>query len=200
VVQIRSRAPLRLGVSGGGTDVSPYCDIYGGCVLNATIDRYAYAMINTGTDSMVHFVASDLQSSVDLPVASFYELDDEFRLHKAVYNEIIKTYNNNEPIALTLRTYCDAPAGSGLGSSSTLVVAILKAFMELLNIPLDDYSLARLAFRIERIDCGYQGGRQDQYTATFGFIRECRGSLRILLPRKAVMLKPEILMPSKQCI
>lgn len=168
MVQIRSRAPLRLGVSGGGTDVSPYCDIYGGCVLNATIDRYAYAMINTGTDSMVHFVASDLQSSVDLPVASFYELDDEFRLHKAVYNEIIKTYNNNEPIALTLRTYCDAPAGSGLGSSSTLVVAILKAFMELLNIPLDDYSLARLAFRIERIDCGYQGGRQDQYTATFG--------------------------------
>ena len=137
-------------------------------MLNATIDRYAYAMINTADDDKVRFVASDLDSSIELPMSERYELEGDFRLHKAVYNEIIKTYNNNEPISLTLRTYCDAPVGSGLGSSSTLVVAMIKAFMELLNIPLDDYSLAGLAFRIERVDCGFQGGRQDQYAATFG--------------------------------
>ncbi len=166
--QIRARAPLRLGIAGGGTDVSPYCDQHGGAVLNATIDRYAYATITTRNDNTVCFVASDLRQKIELPLSSQYELGDEFQLHKAVYNEIVKTYNNNQPLALTLNTFCDAPAGSGLGSSSTLVVTMIKAFMELLNLPIDDYTLAALAFKIERVDCGFQGGRQDQYAATFG--------------------------------
>ena len=167
-MKIRARAPLRLGISGGGTDVSPYCDIYGGAVLNATIDRYAYAMISPNEGDEVCFVAGDLQESVRLPVSREYELDGKFSLHKAAYNEIVRNYNDNQPISMTLTTYCDAPVGSGLGSSSTLVVAIVKAFMELLNLPIDDYMLARLAFKIEREDCGFQGGRQDQYAATFG--------------------------------
>lgn len=166
--QIRARAPLRLGIAGGGTDVSPFCDQHGGAVLNATIDRYAYATITTRDDSKVSFIASDMQQESVLPVADYYELNTDFKLHKAVYNEIIKTYNSNQPIALTLNTFCDAPVGSGLGSSSTLVVTMIKAFMELLNLPIDDYRLASLAFKIERIDCGFQGGRQDQYAATFG--------------------------------
>lgn len=167
-MQIRARAPLRLGIAGGGTDVSPYCDQHGGAVLNATIDRYAYATITTRDDDKLCLIASDRQLESVLPLRDHYSLDDEFRLHKAVYNEIIKTYNDGEPIALTLNTFCDAPVGSGLGSSSTLVVTMIKAFMELLNLPLDDYSLASLAFKIERIDCALQGGRQDQYAATFG--------------------------------
>lgn len=167
-MEIRARAPLRLGIAGGGTDVSPYCDIHGGAVLNATIDRYAYAVISTDDDTCVKFIATDMQSSIELPLSERYELEGGFLLHKAVYNEIVKTYNNNQPIALTLTTFCDAPIGSGLGSSSTLVVTMIKAFMELLNLPIDDYRLAQLAFKIEREDCGFQGGRQDQYAATFG--------------------------------
>jgi D-glycero-alpha-D-manno-heptose-7-phosphate kinase len=165
---VRARAPLRLGLAGGGTDVSPYCDIHGGYVLNAAIDRYAYAVIKTLDEPYVRFVSTDQQKekvkAVDEPLALNGNLD----LHKAVYNEMIQRYNGGKRIALELSTFCDAPAGSGLGSSSTLVVVMIRAFAELLNLPLDDYAIAHLAFKIERVDCGLQGGRQDQYSATFG--------------------------------
>ncbi len=165
---IRARAPLRLGLAGGGTDVSPYCDIHGGYVLNAAIDRYAYAVIRTLDEPYVRFLASDQQLEVTQAIDAPLSLDGRLDLHKAVYNEIIHRYNNGKAIALELSTFCEAPAGSGLGSSSTLVVVMIRAFVELLNLPVDDYTIARLAYKIERIDCGLQGGRQDQYSATFG--------------------------------
>ena len=165
---VRARAPLRLGLAGGGTDVSPYADLYGGYVLNATIDRYAYAVISPSDKNLVKFSATDRY--VEDIVDSKFEivLDGKLDLHKSVYNHFIKTYNHGINIPLNLTTFCDAPSGSGLGSSSTLVVAIISAFSEFLGISFDDYSLAALAYKIERIDCGLGGGRQDQYSATFG--------------------------------
>jgi D-glycero-alpha-D-manno-heptose-7-phosphate kinase len=165
---VRARAPLRLGLAGGGSDVAPYCDLYGGYVLNATIDRYAYAVIKPLEEPVVRFIATDQQKKAVCPIAEPLKLDANLDLHKAVYREIIDTYNQGRPLPLELSTFCDAPAGSGLGSSSTLVVAMVRAFVEMLNLPLDDYAIAKLAFKIERIDCGLQGGRQDQYSATFG--------------------------------
>ena len=165
---IRARAPLRLGIAGGGTDVSPYCDRHGGYVLNATIDRYAYAVIKTLDEPIIRFVAMDQQTEKVKAMSVPLELDGHLDLHKAVYNHMIENYNNGVAISLELSTFCDAPAGSGLGSSSTLVVVMISAFTELLNLPLDDYTIAHLAFKIERVDCGLQGGRQDQYSATFG--------------------------------
>ena len=165
---IRARAPLRLGLAGGGTDVSPYCDLHGGYVLNATIDRYAYAVIETLDGSFARFVSTDQQKSESVALAGPFMLDGELKLHKAVYKEMMQQFNGGKRIPLNLSTFCDAPAGSGLGSSSTLVVVMIKAFAEFLNLPLDDYSIAHLAFKIERIDCGLQGGRQDQYSAAFG--------------------------------
>lgn len=165
---IRARAPLRLGLAGGGTDVSPYCDIYGGFVLNAAIDRYAYAVIRTFDEPVVRFIASDQRVETDVPLQTQLLLDGQLDLHKAVYNHIVQNFNDCKPIPLELSTFCDAPAGSGLGSSSTLVVSMIRAFAELLNLPLDDYTIAHMAYQIERVDCGLQGGRQDQYSATFG--------------------------------
>lgn len=165
---IRARAPLRLGLAGGGTDVSPYCDLHGGYVLNGTIDRYAYAVIKTLDVPELRFVSTDHQRARSFPASTHLMLDGELDLHKAVYNEIAQNFNGGRPIPIELSTFCDAPAGSGLGSSSTLVVVMIKAFAELLNLPFDDYTMAQLAFKIERVDCGLQGGRQDQYAATFG--------------------------------
>lgn len=165
---VRARAPLRLGLAGGGTDVSPYCDQFGGYVLNATIDRYAYTVIRLLNEPVIRFVAADQKLAWEGNLAKKIPLDNNLPLHKAVYNEIIRLYNNNSPIALEINTFCDAPSGSGLGSSSTLVVSMIKAFVELLNLPLDDYTIANIAFKVERMDCGFQGGRQDQYSATFG--------------------------------
>lgn len=165
---IRSRAPLRLGLAGGGTDVSPYCDSFGGYVLNATIDRYAYAVIKTLDEPVIRFAATDQQTEKVKAVSEPLVLNGKLDLHKAVYNEMICQFNGGKAIPLELSTFCDAPVGSGLGSSSTLVVAMIRAFAELLNLPLDDYTIAQLAFKVERVDCGLQGGRQDQYSATFG--------------------------------
>lgn len=168
MITVRARAPLRLGLAGGGTDVAPYCDIYGGYVLNATINRYAYAVIQTLDDPFVRFVATDQQTEKVKSISEPLVLNGHLDLHKAVYNVMIQHYNGGKSIPLKLSTFCDAPVGSGLGSSSTLVVVMIRAFAELLNLPMDDHTIAHLAFKIERVDCGLQGGRQDQYSATFG--------------------------------
>ena len=164
----RSKAPLRLGLGGGGSDVSPYSDLYGGAVLNATIDKYAYCTIEETNTGSIVFHASDLNLKKRYPSALNLPVDGILDLHKGVYNRIVRNFRITKPLSFKLTTFCDAPPGSGLGSSSTMVVAILKAFTEWLNLPLGDYDMAYLAYQIERIDLGFGGGKQDQYAATFG--------------------------------
>lgn len=164
----RSKAPLRLGFAGGGTDVSPYCDDFGGVVLNATIDMYAYCTIEPTEDGKIAFYASDREECFECDSTAYLPIDEVLPLHKGVYNRVVKDYRGGKPLSFQMTTYSDAPAGSGLGSSSTMVVAILKAFMEWLNLPLGEYDMASLAYEIERKDIGLSGGKQDQYAATFG--------------------------------
>lgn len=165
---VKSRAPLRLGISGGGTDVSPYCDLHGGNVLNATIDMYAYCIIEEWDEDRILFVAADKEAIFSANKCEHLEFDGNLDLHKAVYNRIVKQFNHGQPLTFKMTTYSDVPPGSGLGSSSTMVVAIITAYVEWLKLPLGEYEIARLAYEVERIDLGLAGGRQDTYAATFG--------------------------------
>jgi D-glycero-alpha-D-manno-heptose-7-phosphate kinase len=165
---IRSRAPLRLGLAGGGTDVSPYCDRYGGAVLNATIDLHAYTIIEPTGDGRVCFNGLDIDGRFEVDAGVEMEVRQPLILHRAVYKRVVEQFNGGRPLSCKISTFCDAPPGSGLGSSSTMVVSLLKAFAEWLSLPLGEYEIARLAYEIERIDAGLAGGRQDQYAATFG--------------------------------
>ena len=167
---VRARAPLRLGLFGGGTDVSPYCDEFGGVVINSTIDKYAYVTIKEREDSNLVFNAEDLKIKEKFSFDEFKNCDTKLKLHKIIYIYMIEKYNENKYIPLSINSYCEVPPGSGLGSSSTLVVTIIKAFIEYFKIGLDDYQISKLAFYFERVICKISGGKQDQYAATFGGI------------------------------
>ena len=164
---VRSKAPLRLGLAGGGTDVSPYSDDFGGAVLNATINLYAYATIKPRTDGKIILKAIDRGEEFECEASEYLETDGLLDLHKGVYNRILKDFGLGK-LSFELSTYVDAPAGSGLGTSSTLTVAILGAFDHWLGLALGEYDLAHLAYEIERIDLKMAGGKQDQYAAAFG--------------------------------
>jgi D-glycero-alpha-D-manno-heptose-7-phosphate kinase len=165
---IRSRVPLRLGLAGGGTDLALYSRVYGGAVLNCTIDRYAYAFISPRTDRKVIFRARDLSSDEAHDLAPGISTQSGLVLLRGVYNRMIRDFGGGEPLAITVSTTVDAPPGSGLGSSSALVVALVEAFSAYMDLPLSRYDVARLAHDIERKDLGLAGGKQDQYAAAFG--------------------------------
>ncbi len=166
-MHFRSRAPLRLGLAGGGSDVSPFSEQFGGAILNATIGLYSQATIVPRSDNKIVLRAIDRNEEESFDAQDFIPANSGLVLHKGVYNRIVKEFTK-KPLGFELITWSDAPAGSGLGTSSTLVVAIIGAFVEWLKLPLGEYDIAHLAYEIEREDLAMAGGKQDQYAATFG--------------------------------
>lgn len=162
---IHSRVPLRLGLAGGGTDVSPYCDVYQGAVLNATITLYTHCNLTLLEKGPSRFYAADFNLRCRSDTLEGKTL---LPLHHAVHSRFARQYLDGQMPSVDLITYSDAPPGSGVGSSSALVVAMVLAYAQAFNIPLGEYDLAKLAFEIERVDCGMTGGKQDQYAAAFG--------------------------------
>lgn len=164
---IRSRAPLRLGLAGGGSDVSPFSETYGGFVLNATISLYARVSIQTSDKNVASFRSIDQGEFLQCDLAANELHEGEVNLAKGVFRRFVEQFGP-APCGFDLTTCVDAPAGSGLGTSSTLVVALVAAFAELFGVGLGEYDVAQLAFEVERRDLKMAGGKQDQYAAAFG--------------------------------
>lgn len=156
-----------MGLAGGGSDVSPYCDQFGGMVVNATINKYAHASILPRTDSKIIFIQENTNKRIEFDAELELPVDNDFALQIGVYNHVVKHFAK-QSLSFEMVTSMDVPSGSGLGTSSTLVVTILAAFMEWLKISLSSYELARRAYDIERLELQMNGGRQDQYAASFG--------------------------------
>lgn len=188
----RSRAPLRIGLAGGGTDVSPYSDLYGGAILNATITLSAYATIEPLAEKKIIVETLDRKELQEFDIMPELPINGQLDLLKGVYNRIQKDYGI-PPTGMRLSTFVDAPAGSGLGTSSTLVVAILGAFVEMLKLPLRDYELAHYAYDIERKDLQLAGGKQDQYAATFGGVNFMEFHANDNVVVNPLRIKPEFL-------
>lgn len=158
---------MRIGLVGGGTDIDAFSSKFGGAVLNTTIDKFAFVKLSPVKAGKTWFESTDIGTSEELCRPSNL-LNCKLPLHQATYVRMMQDFNDNvlEPVALS--TYVDAPIGSGLGSSSTLVVAMIKAYSDFLALNLDSARIAEIAHHIERIDCGFAGGRQDQYSAAYG--------------------------------
>lgn len=171
----RARAPLRISFGGGGSDVSPYCDERGGAVLSATINRWAYATLVPG-GSVIKVESLDYDQSVSYPLDEAFVYDGQLDLVKAVIDYFRREHTLSEGVHVRLHN--DAPPGSGLGSSSAIVVAMIGALSSHLKLTLDPYAVSELAYTIERDRAGIKGGRQDQYATAFGgfnFIEFDRG-------------------------
>src|SRR5215469_5393766 len=158
---IRTKAPLRISFAGGGTDVPPYPEREGGCVLNATINHYAWGSLRAREDGRIRIESVDLGISLD---CEELRLDGRLDLVKAT----ILRFQAQDSKGFDVFLHSDAPPGSGLGSSSSLIVGLVGLVKEFQGLPLTDYEVAHMAYLIERQDLQIQGGHQDQYASSFG--------------------------------
>jgi D-glycero-alpha-D-manno-heptose-7-phosphate kinase len=161
---IRSKAPLRLSFAGGGTDVRPFVDLEGGCVLNATITRHAWGALSSRSDGQIHIESADFGLLLHLDTQTKLVYDGKMDIAKAA----IRSLGGQDSPGFDLFLHTDAPPGSGLGSSSSLMVSLVGLLREFKGLTLSDYEIAQLAYQIEREQLGIQGGMQDQYAAAFG--------------------------------
>lgn len=161
------RAPLRLGLAGGGSDVPPYSELYGAQIASMAIGAYAVTRIHDRRAGL-RLSAPGLDSASTNGLEDVEHLREQFPLQTAAYLRFMNDFNRGMMIPLHIETKVDVPLGSGLGGSSSLVVSLVRALAEHCAVRLTPGEAAELAWRIERVDCGLVGGWQDHYAASFG--------------------------------
>jgi D-glycero-alpha-D-manno-heptose-7-phosphate kinase len=157
------RSPVRISFAGGGTDLPAYYEQFGGAVLSAAINKYFYTILGKRSDGRIQVISSDLRI---------------FNTWQDVANMKIEGSDLEIPLAVLKDVACDCaldlflaseiPPGTGLGSSASVCVNILKTITTYLNQPLSKYALAERAFHIARNVLGLHVGKQDEYAAAFG--------------------------------
>jgi D-glycero-alpha-D-manno-heptose-7-phosphate kinase len=157
------RSPVRISFGGGGTDLPAYYEQFGGAVLSVAINKYFYTILGKRSDGRIQVISSDLrvfESWQDL--SSMQVKGNPLEIPLAV----LKDLNCN--IAVDLFLASEIPPGTGLGSSASVCVNVLKTLTTYLHQPLSKYDLAERAFRLVRNDLGRNVGKQDEYAAAFG--------------------------------
>lgn len=167
--RVIGRAPLRIGLAGGGTDIEEYFSAHQGHVVNITIKLFAYTVIEKSEKNILESI--DLGSMQEIPdnfsnVTSIVSKD--LRLIFNTFNYLKNKFKCNTSEKLWIRTYTDAPPGSGLGSSSALVISMIVAYCKYMNLSISKKELAEEAYHIERHICGIKGGYQDQIASAYG--------------------------------
>lgn len=165
---LRARAPLRVSFAGGGTDVAPFPEREGGAVLSATIGSYAYATLRPRTDGQITVESHDYGTSIGYEVGAPLVLDGQLDLPKAAISRIMRLEGAIRSEGFDLFLHTNAPPGSGLGSSSAVMVAVIDLVARHCGLDLGPHEIAELAYRLERDDLHIPGGYQDQYAAAFG--------------------------------
>lgn len=192
-VLIKSKAPCRISFAGGGTDIPPYTNVKGGAVLSTTINLYAYATLKPTSGETINISSHGVTQTIPLNHLMNVAYDGNLDIPKAAI-KIFKAQTGFD-----LNCHCEAPSGSGLGTSSAETVAVIGALKEFLNRSMTDYEIADLAYRIERVELGVKGGYQDQYASAFGgfnFI-EFKGPDVVV---NALRIRPEVLNELKACL
>jgi len=168
-MEIWAKAPMRVGLAGGATDLPSYSNVYGGSVINATITKYVHVRIIMSEDDTVSFRSYDTNEFVKYQVGHLPL--DNMPLFCASYNHMCDMSGNNFP-SIQIECFSDSPVGSGLGTSSTLCVALIASLSNLFEIKMTPMDIADTAYFVEREICGFSGGKQDQYAASFGGFNE----------------------------
>ncbi|MHA1293637.1 MAG: GHMP family kinase ATP-binding protein [Promethearchaeota archaeon] len=158
---IRSKAPFRVSFGGGGTDMAPYCIEHGGCVISTTIDRHVYITLRPRADKKICVYSFNYDKEI-----VFNPGDNDYNTDFELFKGIIKVLEIND--GFDIKTYSELPAGSGMGGSSSLSVALIAAFNEYYELNLNKHDIAQKAYDIERIELGQKGGYQDQFAAAYG--------------------------------
>lgn len=175
---IRSRSPVRISFGGGGTDVPPYCNENGGCVVSATISKYAYSTLIAREDKEIHIESGNFLRTLRFNSISDIIYDNDLDLLKAVIKKMNET---DKGVNIFMRS--DVPPKSGLGGSAAAFSSLIGLFNHIKNEKkMTNYEIAELAHKLEREELMIGGGRQDQYATVFGginFIEFGNGFVRV---------------------
>jgi D-glycero-alpha-D-manno-heptose-7-phosphate kinase len=157
------RSPVRISFGGGGTDLPVYYEQFGGVVLSASINKYFYTILGKRSDGRIQVISSDLRifetwhdiSTTDIKISGL-------EIPLAVLKDL------SADLSIDLFLASEIPPGTGLGSSASVCVNILKTLTAYLGSSLSKYDLAERAFAIARHTLGRYVGKQDEYAAAFG--------------------------------
>ncbi len=164
-----TRSPVRISFGGGGTDLPAYYEQFGGAVLSTAINKYFYTVLRKRGDGKIQVISSDLRTLETWEnIAAMSVERSGLEIPLAVVKELGKN------ISVDLFLASEIPPGTGLGSSASVCVNVLKALSAYLHLPLSKYDLAERAFHTARNVLGNPVGKQDEYAAVFGGLNYIR--------------------------